>query len=85
MDNTMKKLLFGGAIFMLFTFIISYKVSADFTNSIQTDIQAVKAQNEDLKAELCQIKDLLNNQVKHSSYRWSASTDQADEFFIKKH
>jgi hypothetical protein len=85
MNNTMKKLLFGGAIFMLFTFIISYKVSADFTNSIQTDIQAVKAQNEDLKAELCQIKDLLNNQVKHSSYRWSASTDQADEFFIKKH
>ena len=85
MNNTMKKLLFGGAIFMLFTFIISYEVTANFTNSIQADIQAVKAQNEDLKAELCQIKDLLNNQVKCSSYRWSASADQADPFFIKKH
>jgi len=84
MNNTMKKLLFGG-IFMLLILVMSYKETANFTNSIQTDLQAVKAQNEDLKAELCQIKDLLNNQVKHSSYRWSVSTDQADQFFIKKH
>jgi hypothetical protein len=73
MNKLMKKLLLGGAILVVVTFAICYKVRANFNNIIKAEIQAVKAQNEDLKAELCQIKDLLERQAKDPFYSWTAS------------
>ena len=73
MDKLMKRLLFGGAILIIFSFALCYKIRLDSEERINAKFQTVKAQNEDLKAELCQIKDLLKHQAKHRSYSWSAS------------
>lgn len=51
----MKRLLIGDAILLVFTFAVSYKISADFANSIKAEIQTVKAQNKELKTELQKI------------------------------
>ncbi|BDS10891.1 hypothetical protein [Aureispira anguillae] len=68
MNRITKWLLFGGTLLLVVTFILSYEVSASFTNSIKeevravrVEIQAVKAQNKAIKAELKAIDQAIFN------------------------
>jgi len=80
MDKLMKQVFVGGVILIIFTLGICYKIRLNSEDSMKAAFETVKAQNEDLKAELCNIKDLLQQQAKQPSYSWSASnTSKTDK------
>lgn len=76
MDKFTKRLLLGATILIVFSFALCYKIRSNSEERMKADFQAVKAQNQALKADICKIKDLLEQQARHRSYSWSASNKQ---------
>lgn len=66
MDKLTKRLLVGAAILIVFSFGICYKIRLNSDKDMKAAFETVKAQNEDLKTELGQIRNLLESSIPES-------------------